>query len=440
MSRLASILLLLLFAAFIGAPAIAWSWGMSGGGTALQNRALAKKPAMTAAAVWDASFGKQFSDWVWDTIPLRDKALKMDHSIDYFVLGDSPSKDALLGKEGFTWRRERVLAGVRAGGGEPAEMHKALDRIERAFREADIPVHFSISPTKASIYSDYMLDPYRAAYLKIAQPLEDSLRERAKRDPAIIDLWAPMLEEKARLLANAGTLARPELAFLWRKNDDHWNVEAGRIQAREIVKAIDPALWDEAKAPTFDGQFAMQESELSILYFKLNILEPYQGFKESPLVSWSTKNTKVQKSTNPIQTTRSVATEHNVPSPKNVLVIRDSMLSSHSGHPSVTRDGGVQTIAPFFEKTVFMHWETLQQGNRALQPRVRGIDHVVVQVTQGSNYYLVRRASELVDLARMIKEGKGQVDDGKDPPVVTPPKMKKLKPKTPAAPVVPVAP
>ena len=93
MSRIVSALLLLLFAALICAPAVAWALGVKGGGTALQNRNLAKRPPLTLNKVWDGSFGKEFPDWVWDTIPLRDKALKMDHSLDFYAFRDSPSAD-----------------------------------------------------------------------------------------------------------------------------------------------------------------------------------------------------------------------------------------------------------------------------------------------------------------------------------------------------------
>lgn len=427
MSRLTSALLFFLFIGFITAPAFAVLAGVQGAGTALQNRNLAKKPQLTLAAVWDRSYGKEFSDWIWDTIPLRDKALKMDHTIDYYWFHDSPTLEAFFGKEGFAWRRERVLAGMRAGQTPPADLSKALDRIERAFKEAGVPVYVVVSPTKASIYPEYLPDAYREVFEKTARPTEDFLRKRAESDSSVIDLWAPMLAEKQRLL-QAENLARPEFRYLWRRNDDHWNVEAGRIQAREIVKAVEPGLWDEAKAPIIDGQFEMRESELSVLYFKLGIEEPYQSQKPSPLTSISIAHKRVKDSTNPIAIATSSVTPTHTPSDKTVLVIRDSFLAEHSGAPSITRDAGVQTIAPFFKRTLFMHWETMQKGKERIAPRMRGIDAVVVQVTQGSNYYLTKRASELVALAKMIAAGKGQTDDGTDPPEPKTPRKQSKKP------------
>lgn len=424
MSRVVSSLLLFLFAALICAPAIAWALGVKGGGTALQNRNLTSRPALTFAKVWDGSFGKEFPNFVWDHIPLRDKALKMDHELDFYVFRDSPSRDAFFGLDGFTWRRERVLAGIRAGGGEVADVKKALDKIEKAFADAGVSVRIVLSPTKASIYREYLPDRYRQEYERIADPVEQFYRERAKTHPAIIDLWTPILEEKARLLAlPESALARPEMRFLWRKNDDHWNIEAGRIQAREIVRSIDPTLWEESKAPVFTGEFNVRESELSRLYFKLDIKEPYQTFTTSPLVNVKLKRTSLKGARNPVVTATALPTPTHTPRNETVLVIRDSMLSEHHG---CTADGGFQTISPFFAKTMFVHWETLQTAHALLKPRLRGVDHVVLQVTQGSNYYLVKRANELVRLAQMVEAGKGQVDDGKGPPPPpkTPPKKK----------------
>lgn len=437
MSRAFASLLLLLFAALICAPAVAWALGVKGGGTALQNRNLAKRPPLTFAKVWDGSFGKEFPDFVWDTIPLRDKALKMDHKIDFYVFRDSPSRDAFFGLDGFTWRRERVLAGIRAGGGEVADVKKAIDKIEKAFADAHVDLRIVLSPTKASIYREYIPDGYRQEYEKIADPVERFYRERAAHDPVIVDVWTPLLEEKARLLAlPESELARPEMRFLWRKNDDHWNIEAGRIQAREIVRSIDPTLWDETKAPIFTGEFEMQEAELSRLYFKLDIQEPYQAFKLSPLTKVTMTRRSLKGSTNPLVTATSAVTSTHTPRDETVLVIRDSMLSESSGRPSCTRDGAYQTIAPFFSKTIFSHWETLQTAHALLKPRLRGVDHVVLQVTQGSNYYLVKRANELVRLAQMIKDGQGQEDDGTDPPPPTK-KPERAKPKTAKPPAVP---
>jgi hypothetical protein len=403
-SRIVSIFLLVAFAVFICTPGVAWVLGVKGGGTALQNRTLAKRPPFTFEKVWDASFGKELTDWVWDTIPLRDKALTMNHLLEFYVFKDSPSKDAFVGLDGWHWRRERVLQDIRAGGGDINEIKTALDRVEAAFDAVDIPVHIVLSPTKASMYPEFIPSGYREEFERIARPVEDYYRERAKTDAHIIDLWGPMHEEKQRLLV-ATDLPHPALRYLWRKNDDHWNVEAGRIQAREIVRAVDPSLWKEENAPILDGKFEEQQAELDRLYLKLGLTAAYQGLKDSPNVKVTWKKDKLEGSREQIATSTSSPTAKNKPREETVLVIRDSMLADHSGRPSCTRDGGFRTIAPFFEKSIFMHWETVQtaRSKPKFKERMVGVDRVVVQVTQGSNYYIVKRAKELEDLAKIIR-------------------------------------
>lgn len=402
-----SLVILTCFAAFICAPALAWALGVKGGGTALQNRNLAPRPPLTFASVWDQSFGKAFSDWTWDAIPLRDKALKSNHQFVVSVFHDSPSKDAFFGLEGWTWRRERVLQDIRAGGSKPADVMHALDRIEQAFSKAGVPLHIVISPSKPSIYSEFLPPVYRQEFKRIAGPAEKALIERAKRDSAIVDLWKPIREEKNRLLALPDSeFKRPEMRWLWRRNDDHWNVEAGRIQAREIVQAIEPAAWDESKAPTLTGEFEEQESELSRLYFKTDIMEPYQRLTPSPLVDVTYTRSNPKKTHQPTIVAESRPTPGHSPSSKKILILRDSFLSDHSGAPSCTRDAGVQTIAPFFSKSIFLHWDTLQKLKKELQPYIQDVDEVVVQVTQGSMYYLVKRTVDLNELAQMVKAGR----------------------------------
>jgi len=405
-----SLMLLAVFAAFITAPFFAGVMGVKGAGTALQNRALAQKPTFTAAGLWSRTYGKAYSDWVWDHIPLRDRLLTLDHAMDVHVLGDSPSKDAFYGLGGFTWRRERILQDIRAGGSPPAELKAALDRVEAAFDAVNVPVHIVFSPTKASIYPEFLPEPYRVAHDKLAGPIERMLRERAQTDRHIVDLWTPCLTEKERLLQTTPQTLL-DRAYLWRRNDDHWSYEGGWLQGKEIVRHIDERLWDDTKAPKLTGEYVMLESEISKLYLKLDVQDPYQHIKQSPLVDVRTRHLRVPGASNINFVMRSKTTAHHTPADKTILVVRDSFLSDAAARPSVTRSGSMEVIAPFFTKTMFFHWDTLAHGRAALADHVKGVDEVVIQVTQASNYYFLRRTRDLTDLARHVAAGRDAPDD-----------------------------
>jgi|GEM_PF-1129679 len=408
-----SMVLLALAFAFLSAPFVAGLLGERGGGTALQNRALNERPALTWSATWTARFGLAYTDWLWDHLPLRDRLLVLDHLIDDRVFGGSPSRDAFYGPGGFSWRRERILGGLAAGGTPPVELAAALDRVEAAFAAFGIPLHIVFTPTKASIYPEHLPEPYRVAHDEIAGPTERMLRARAHGDPRIVDLWTPCEAEKERLLRQDPRLPE-DRRHLWRRNDDHWSYEGGWLQGKAIVQHIDPAIWDEAKAPHLTGKYTMMDAELSRLYLKIGIQEPYQFVVESPLTAVTLRHTHVRDSSYPGWLTTSAQTRGHTPAARTILVVRDSFLTDAGSKPTGARTGTLETIAPFFRRTVFMHWHALRGGSDQVAEYVRGVDDVVIQVTQANSSYWTERTNDLVALAGHVGAGRGldPFDDG----------------------------
>lgn len=386
--RIASIIQLLLFVAFLFTPAVAWLAGVEGGGSALENKALAPVPRPTLSTVADASFGKAFSDWVWDSVPLRDVLLHLDHAVDLRVFGDSPVPTVLFGEQGFAFARERVVGHKAGGTVKPTALVAAIDRIERAFAAAGMRLVIIVSPNKASIHEEMLPPEYRAAHQRQTGAMLAALRERASRG-TLVDLHGPLLAEKARL-ASDPTIVDERLRSVFRRLDQHWNLEAGRIQARAIVNAIDPSAWSDALAPAIVGPYLEVESELSEIYLKTGETEPYARLEPRVALKHQIA-AQVHRYSNEAPTAK----------PLKIAVVRDSFLSSADGAPRSARDGGFETIASFFAATAFVHWDQVfsTAGDKAL----RGADVCVIQVYEGNLAVLVRNPARFEALLQTLK-------------------------------------
>lgn len=409
MPRPLALFVLALFATLVGAPAVAWVAGVKASGTALENRTLHERPALTLEALGSGAWGQGISDWVWDTIPLRDALLVMDHRIDHAVFGDSPvPSTVILGRDGFAYTRQRVL-GESAGGVSPVRLLAALNDIEGAFARAGVRLLFVVSPNKATIHPEHLPARYQEANRRTVQPTVDALRVRARTDRQVLDLWS-VLEEEQRRLQTATDLPDERLRTVFRPTDDHWSVEAGRLQARAIVEALAPGAWDERYAPRLAGGYRLAESELSRIYLKLGLQEPYTLVEPSPLVDVKLRRVSAARH-HSVQVFESRPVGDFTPAPLQVRVLRDSFLSGAPTRPAPALDAGMETLAPFFAETRFIHWNTLAEHTAAAAAQLEGADVVVVQVTQGNLKNVLGHKQKLMTAAEKLRRKAGPAEE-----------------------------
>jgi hypothetical protein len=400
-----SLALVGLVAGLLVTPLVAGLLGQRGGGEALQNRMLATAPEFSPATVWSRDFGKAFSAWLWDHLPLRDHLLRLDHQIDDRVFGGSPTRDAFYGPGGFSWRRERVLGGRFAGDVPPEALAAILDQVEAAFPVPGRSLHILFSPTKASIYPEHLPKAYLEEHQRLAGPGEKMLRARAASDRHLIDLWSPCLEEKERLLRLDPPLPE-DRRHLWRRNDDHWSYEGGWLQGRALVQHIDPGLWDARRAPRLTDDVVMLESELSKLYLKLGITEPYRFL--TPGEGGALRVERPHPGVTIMSPAATAPTGGKV-----LLVVRDSFFSEAGPAPTVALNGSFETVAPFFARSIFVHWNALRERD-ALGPLLRQerVDDVAIQVVQSNTFFFIERVDDLMWLAGQLQARHD--DDGSD--------------------------
>lgn len=383
-----SLILVLLFVAFIATPGIAWIAGVEGGGSALENKALGPPPKPTFDAVWGGTWGARFSDWVWDRLPLRDVMLRLDHRVDFNVLRDAPTPQVLLGRQArdFVFARERVY-GPKAGSVKPAAVVKAFDRIKKAFGAAGVRVIIVVSPNKATLYEEELPRKYRQAHKVDTAPTLTAIRNYGA---PVLDLYAPMFAEKKRL-AKDSTIADPRLRTVFRATDQHWSLEAGRLQARAIVDAIDPTAWNDEMAPEIVGPYVDAESELSKIYLKTGLTEPYARMKLRVAVKEDKGARLINKFTNSDVRAK----------PLKIAVVRDSFLSGYVDKPEPAQDAGLQTIASFFKSATFLHWNMFVK--KGSERHFKDADVVVIQVYDGNLYHVVRHVARFEQLAKSMR-------------------------------------
>ena len=376
-----SVVLVVLFAAFLCAPGAAWLAGAKGSTATFENRALHARPKPTFDTLVRGTFGTAFSDWVWDRIPFRPRLLVLDHTVDWYVLRDSPVTSIFVGDGDMLFLKDRTLYGA-----PPTQVMASVTALERAFAAAGVPLVIAVSPMKGSIYRDKMPPAYRAAFDAVVQPTEEAL---LKHRGSVIDLWTPIRAARA-----AGVP-------VFRNGDTHWNLEAGRIQAKGIVDTIAPGTWREDAAPLVSTTTTAADSELVRIYWKVGPQEQYASL---------TTQVKSVKKMLPVRSKNGgdafeLHTEPQrdfTPDPRRVVVIHDSFLSEWTGRPRDAQDGGVETLAAFFADTRFIHWDLVNERPVDVQRLLLDADVVVVQVVETNVGNLVRHGPKLVAAARAV--------------------------------------
>jgi len=354
--------------------------GVSGGGETLENKALKELPDLSLASVSDASFGAEFSDYVWDHLPFRGPLLKWDHILDYYVFGDTPVPGKIVvGLNGFVFVQERIH-GKRSGAMPGIDITlKAVKSLEATAKKAGVPLVIVISPNKASIYPENLPPEFRAWFEENVLSVTAALEEYADREgTALINMWRPLREEKARL-AEVTSLFDERLRTVFRPHDRHWSLETGRLQGAEIVRAIAGVEWDARYGPAFSGEYTYAVSELSEVYMKLGPLEPYDRLVNNPRL-----NMRRTRLPNQVNVFRSLPKGELKPAKKTLLVLRDSFLNNGEGGPANRLGGGMQAIAPFFRQSIFIHLPTALKEPAKVLAHEKKADLMVIQVVQGN--------------------------------------------------------
>ena len=235
MSRFSQALVASAFAAWLATPLILLLLGHTSDFAELEKRPAAESPKLTAAALFDSRFYAGLTATFADRIPLRVEAVAADAWIDMQLFGDSPSPGVLLGKEGWLFSRDSIMARCDDDV-TPREVVASLRQIDRIFRASGRRFLLLIAPNKEAIYPEYLgsAEGLTACTRNFRREVRSLLEGAGIAE--YIDLWEVLESLKAR---TDGEVYWP--------HDTHWTSESALEATRQIVERLAPDLWDESE-------------------------------------------------------------------------------------------------------------------------------------------------------------------------------------------------
>lgn len=380
------LLLLLLLLPILGLLA-----GFEGGGEELENRTLAPWPNLTSEAIAEATWTPALEKFLLDRAPLRPELLVLAHQLDLELFLDNPLPDKLVrGKDGFWFVLERVV-GRRAGPYPNADkVWEAIVRLNTYASQNGIPLYFVVSPNKATMYPEMLPDSLSAPFASEVLAEMDRLRSHQDEpNSPLVDVWTPLVAERERLRSPDVLVADPRLRTLFRRTDRHWNVEAGRIEAKAIIDALPNVTWQEDVSAQLGDSYRDGPSEIEEVYVKLGWTEPYTSVKVGSAANLQWRLITASKG-NSTKVFYSHPTARHTPVRQKLVVVRDSFLNDGFEAPANRQGGEMLSIAPYFSESVFVHRMSLRDHAPDAKRALLGGEVLVVQVVQGELGWFVK--------------------------------------------------
>ncbi len=366
-----SILLSLIFIAFVLMPQLGLIFNIENEREKFQNRSLARLPEINMQTLLSASFGKEVNEYIWDHLPLRQNFLKADHYIDYHIFKDSPVLDqVLLGRDDWLFLYPAVMKW-------PQKNSRQVEKFTALARKADTirtqtgkEIYILPSPSKASIYPEFLFDYHFKTYWQHADILQSSLEKAAAQTKSLMALWSAFHNEKERLLRERTNSMPSSARYLFRPRDRHFSWETAVLQAKNIINSLMPGQWDDKLYAPYFSPYQNSGSEMEKRFMKIDLPEPYQTFfKEKYLraLTITIENTPVAMTKGTRETFLVGNNRFTQPLPKKVVVIHDSFF-----------DQSRFLLAPYFQETVYMHWR-VSRNFPFLMNEIKSADIVIIQ-------------------------------------------------------------
>jgi hypothetical protein len=211
-----------------------------------------------------------------------------------------------------------------------------------------------------------------------------------------------MRAERDRLLDPATDVVHPRVRYLFRLTDRHWNVEAAAVQAKAIVEAIDGVPWNPSVIGALEEPYTWRESELSTVYVKLGLEEPYSSRLTADGVHTRAQSKRLADG---LPTVRYQTTYDgpDAPSPRHVLVVRDSFLNLPKAVARNAVGGGVGLLAAHFERLSAVHLLSVLKQTDGRDTFIGPVDVVVLQVVQDNSVHFVKKRKEIESLLQSLE-------------------------------------
>jgi hypothetical protein len=207
--------------------------------------------------------------------PFRKELIELNARIKIFGLGFSPTRKAILGKNGmfFEGYGERRVEDDVTGSFDnitdymglipfsEEELEAWLVCLEERYywlREQGIDYLFALAPTKALVYPENLPDPIYKMKSKVNQPNRyEQLLAYLKENSVVpvVDLKAPLIAAKD----NINQANTEEDILLYYKTDFHWNYYGSFFAYRAIVDGINDAYPEYRFVPATLDEFVVRK-------------------------------------------------------------------------------------------------------------------------------------------------------------------------------------
>ncbi len=194
-----------------------------------ENRAQAELPRITLSLASLQKFPQSYTKWFNDHFGFRSSLVKANFFIRYALLGGSPSRQVIVGKEGWLfYNGEGTIEDFRAitkfDESALAKWGQTLEKRRVWLERQGIRYVYMIAPNKSTIYGEFMPDAYTR--VRTSSGLDDMVDYLKKHTQVTVVDCRPAL-----LAAKPG-----ERVYF--KTDTHWNPYGAFLAYREIMKPV----------------------------------------------------------------------------------------------------------------------------------------------------------------------------------------------------------
>jgi hypothetical protein len=316
----------------------------------LENRQPAPLPPVSAERLLDLEFYSALDRHISDTFPMKTAAVRVRAGLELGALRSSPaSYHVVVGNGDWLYFDQEVFPPCVRNAAQTLEQ---LDRVAAAFRSADVPFRMVIAPDKRTIHPEGI--PYGLRYESCTDRLRSRFRAGMELRPATMtDLWAPLLEARAR---------SPGQRLYWLRNS-HWEPVGAITALPALIEALAPGVWD-ADAVVVDG-IVTDQGDLARL---AGLPQSEQAPRVQVRRALALERRTIATSDVPgRETIRYIATGTDPVVPGRTLIVYDSFFG-------VVRD----LIVPWFQESVWLHVGDLS-SRPAIVNELPDFDRIIVE-------------------------------------------------------------
>lgn len=244
----------------------------------------APQPSYSLKSFWDGTYQEQFEKWLAQKIGFRGAFVRTDNQINYSLFNQFSSHSrfqVVLGKDRYLYGRSYVAAYMKNKPFTDAKIIatvRLLKRLQHELKLRDKGFLLVISPSKASLYEEY---------------LPDGVRRRKDRSPSNYERIMPLLQsERIQVLDTVSMLKdlKTKGVTAFSRGSTHWTFSCSCLVAAEAMRRFEDQTGERFPAmscgplKTHPLPIAqdMDLATLSNLWFPQTFNEPLSYVKPKP--------------------------------------------------------------------------------------------------------------------------------------------------------------